>query len=64
MRHEFAREAGTRSVNVDGRDMDQIAFDELGTELESLRLTELNAVVLIEHDYDMTRIQTVMVPTA
>lgn len=62
VRHEFQEELSVRDVEVNERDMDLLAFEEMGTEMESLRIAELNATVLIENDYDMTKIKTMKVP--
>lgn len=61
--HKFTPYTGAKIlVQVDGRDIDHLAYKLLGTELESLNLMEINAVKLLEYKFRLSKIQTVMIP--
>lgn len=60
--HEIPVEERMDTVSVAGRDIDLIAFDEMGSELESLRLMEFNAQKLSEYDFDMTKLAALDIP--
>lgn len=49
-------------VETKNRDLDLIALEEMGTELESLKLLSQNQTVLCEYDFDLSNIQTLNIP--
>lgn len=60
--HEFPVMDRLDTVITHKRDIDLIAFEEMGSELESLRLMEFNAVKMVEYDFDVTRMPTLDIP--
>ncbi len=60
--HEFALDQPFRERDFDNRDIDEAAFDEMGSEHESLRLMEANMVALVENDFDLSKLKTIKVP--
>ena len=49
-------------VNTDGRELDLIAFQELGSEYESLNILQNNAQAIVEYGFDMSKVRTVFIP--
>lgn len=60
--HEFELDPPFKRVDFNNRDIDEAAFDELGSEHESLRLMEANMRELVENDFDLSRLRTIKVP--
>lgn len=50
------------TIQTDGKDLDLITFEQLGSEAESLRLLEQNNVALTEYDFDMSKIPKLNIP--
>jgi hypothetical protein len=51
----------TRTVPTGGRDLDHVAYVELGDETEALNILQ-NNTLLIEYDFDMNRVKKLKVP--
>jgi hypothetical protein len=60
--HEFADVVASYTVPVDNKDLDLIAFEQMGSSMESLRLKEANATVISEYMYDMSKIRQLKIP--
>ena len=60
--HEFDPDPPFREIDFNNRDIDEAAFDELGSEHQSLRLMEANMRELVEFDFDLSRLKTINVP--
>lgn len=61
LQHEIPTQTGF-DVDVQGKDLDLIAYEELGNEFESLRLLENNSTILAEYDFDMSKILKIKIP--
>jgi hypothetical protein len=59
---ENSRTENFYKVNVLNRDLDLIAFDTLGSELESLKLLGQNATLLTEYDFNMSKLSQIEIP--
>lgn len=59
--HEIPIQTGYE-VDCNGKDLDLIAYEELGNEFESLRLMENNSTVLAEYDFNMSKIRKIKIP--
>lgn len=60
--HEFKKETANRTITTDGKDLDLIAFEQLGSELETLRLLEMNAQAISEYGFNMRKVQSLKIP--
>lgn len=60
--HEFVIASQFYSKETKGKDLDLIAFEELGTEYESLKLMENNAQAITEYDFDMSKVLKLNIP--
>lgn len=49
-------------VKSEGRPLDLIAFQELGSEYESLNLLQNNAQAIVEYGFDMSKVKNVFIP--
>lgn len=54
--------AGNYFVATEGRELDLIAFQELGSEYESLNLLQNNAQAIVEYGFDMSKVKNVFIP--
>jgi hypothetical protein len=59
-KHELS--SRTYMINTQGKDLDLIAFEELGSSSESLNLLQNNAQKLCEYDFDMNKISELKIP--
>ena len=55
--HRTSHGTPLRTVQINGRDIDQIAIEEKGTYEEMLKIVEANTRVLSENDFDLTKIK-------
>lgn len=62
LRHEFVSSTTFYTIPTQNKDLDLIAYQELGSSAESLRLLEQNARVISEYDFDMTKIKEIQIP--
>lgn len=60
--HEFNTTLSNHYVDCLNRDIDLIAFQELDTEAEALNILEVNAVKIVEYDFDMGKVDKVLIP--
>lgn len=60
--HEFPTVTEFYKVPVEGKDLDLLAYEQLGSVMESLRLLETNAADICEHDFDMTKVGVIKIP--
>jgi hypothetical protein len=60
--HEIPDFPNGYEVDLEGRDIDEVAYEELGTELDSLRLVEANAQRLVEYKFDLDKIRKIKIP--
>lgn len=49
-------------VETKNRELDLIAYEEMGTELETLKLLSHNQTILCEYDFDLKLISTLKIP--
>ena len=52
----------TVKVELKNNDLDKIANDELGSELEMYKIMDLNLIAIIENRGDLSRIDKVEIP--
>jgi len=61
--HKFIPYSGEKLIApIENKDIDHLAYKLLGTELESLNLMEINAVKLREYNFEMFKLQNIMIP--
>lgn len=58
----LVRTAGNYFVKTQGRELDLIAFQELGSEYESFNVLQNNAQSIVEYGFDMGKVQNVFIP--
>lgn len=49
-------------VKSQGRELDAVAFDELGSEYEAMNVLQNNAVQIVEYNFNMSKVKNVFIP--
>lgn len=62
LRHESTPSINYYVIDPQGKDLDLVAYEELGSSAESLRLLEQNATTLSEYNFDMSKIKALKIP--
>ncbi|MDI7218857.1 hypothetical protein QMN07_15255 [Leptospira santarosai] len=60
--HRITIPSDIRIVNSNGRDLDHIALEEMGSYEELMNLCEANATYLSENRFDITKMNEVIIP--
>lgn len=60
--YEFVNSAPNYFVEVEGRELDLVAFQEMQSEYESLNLLQNNATEIVEYGFDMGKVKSVYIP--
>ena len=60
--HEHVQYTPLYEIQVHGEDLELIAYEELGSSLEAMKLLEANATILSEYMFDMSKIKKLKIP--
>lgn len=61
LRYEPQEIQGFTEVNPEGKDIDALAFEYMGTEAESLRLLNANPLI-VEYKFNMKKLSKIKIP--
>jgi hypothetical protein len=60
--YPFQKSENTFVVETSERELDLIAYEEMGTEMEVLNLIQNNAENLMDYNFDLSKIPTMRIP--
>lgn len=62
LQYKFPTVANFDEVDRNGRDIDHVAYDHIGSEKDAITIVGMNAQRLVEYDFDISTMERVKVP--